>query len=50
MTTYYLNNEAASANDSNSGTSASTPFMTLAALNAVILKPGDTVEIAAGTS
>lgn len=49
MATYYLNNLASNASDSNSGKSPNSPFATLAALNRV-LRPGDTVKIQAGTS
>lgn len=49
MTTYYLDNSAANANDGNAGTSANAPFRTLAALNRAF-QPGDVINIKAGTT
>ncbi|SFT69197.1 choice-of-anchor Q domain-containing protein [Arthrobacter sp. ov118] len=44
-TTYFI---SAAGSDSNSGTSSSTPWKSLAKINATVLKPGDTVSLRRG--
>lgn len=44
--TYYV--DSAAGVDSNSGTSASTPFRTLARVNTIVLQPGDAILLRAG--
>src|SRR4051812_28578006 len=44
-TTYFI---SAAGSDSNSGTSSSTPWKSLAKINATVLKPGDTVSFRRG--
>ena len=46
--TYYI--DSATGNNANAGTSTSTPFKSLTALNNLALNPGDTVLLARGTS
>lgn len=50
MTTYYVDNSSKSASDTNSGTSAASPLLSLDAVNNLVLKPGDTVAFKAGTT
>src|ERR1035438_2422919 len=42
-TTYYVDNCVTVGSDSNNGTSTSTPWLTMAHVNAASLNPGDTV-------
>ncbi|ACL61599.1 hemolysin-type calcium-binding protein [Methylobacterium nodulans] len=50
MAVYYLDNSAATASDTNAGTSAAAPFRSLAAINNHAFQPGDTISIKAGTT
>jgi hypothetical protein len=50
MTTYYLDNSAPGASDSNAGTSQALPWQTLAAANAAGYSPGDVISFRAGTT
>ena len=50
MTTYYVDNSSKFASDTNAGTSAGSPLLSLAAVNKLVLRPGDVVAFKAGTS
>ncbi|MGY2047801.1 Ig-like domain-containing protein [Methylobacterium sp. JK268] len=50
MTIYYVDSSSSAASDRNSGVSASAPLASLAAVNKLALRPGDTVAFKAGTS
>ncbi|MGY2047782.1 hypothetical protein [Methylobacterium sp. JK268] len=50
MTVYYVDSSSSAASDRNSGVSASAPLASLAAVNKLALRPGDTVAFKAGTS
>ena len=47
-TTYYI--DSATGSDANAGTTSDTPFKSIAALNNLVLEPGDSVLLARGTS
>ena len=46
--TYYVDNCVVTGNDSNSGTSSTTPWLTVAKVNSISLNPGDTVLFEGG--